>query len=123
RTGIVLDARGGALKQLLKPFKLGAGGPVGSGKQYMSWIHYADIVGIYLLALDHAEARGPINGTAPEPVTNKEFAKALGNALGRPAFMPTHGLALRLVLGQVAGVMPTRHRVVGGASRARWYQR
>src|SRR6185369_5525204 len=67
RTGVVLDPRGGALKQLLTPFKLGAGGRVGSGKQYMSWIHYADIVGIFLLALDQANATGPINGTAPEP--------------------------------------------------------
>ena len=122
RTGIVLDARGGALKQLLTPFKLGAGGPVGSGKQYMSWIHYADIVGIYLLALDHAEARGPINGTAPEPVTNKEFAKALGKALGRPAFMPTPGFALRLVLGEVAEVITTGQRVAPAKALALGYE-
>ena len=95
RIGVVLDIRGGALKPLLPPFKIGAGGPVGTGRQYMSWIHHADIVGILLLALDHAEARGPINGTAPEPVTNKQFSKALGSALGRPAFLPMPAIGLR----------------------------
>ena len=95
RTGVVLDQRGGALKQLWTPFKLGVGGPVGSGKQFMSWIHHADEVGIILLALDHPEAVGPLNATAPQPVTNKAFGKAFGRALGRPAFLPTPGFALK----------------------------
>jgi uncharacterized protein (TIGR01777 family) len=112
RTGIVLDAAGGALKALLPPFKLGAGGTVGSGKQYMSWIHHADCVGIFLLALDHPDATGPVNNTAPQPVTNKEFSKALGRALGRPAFVPTPGFGLRLLLGEVAGVITTGQRVL-----------
>jgi uncharacterized protein (TIGR01777 family) len=112
RTGIVLDKDGGALAQLLTPFKLGAGGPVGSGKQYMSWIHHADEVGILLLALDHADARGPVNGTAPHPVTNREFGKALGAALGRPAFLPTPAFGLRVLLGEAAQVVTTGQRVL-----------
>ena len=112
RTGIVLDREGGALKQLLTPFRLGAGGPVGSGKQYMSWVHHADEVGILLLALDHPDARGPVNATAPQPVTNKQFAKALGKALGRPALLPTPAFGLRLLLGEVADVITTGQRVL-----------
>jgi uncharacterized protein (TIGR01777 family) len=112
RTGIVMDKEGGALKPLLLPFKLGAGGPVGSGKQYWSWIHHADEVGIFLLALDHADARGPLNATAPNPVTSKQFAKALGSALGRPAFLPTPAFGLRLLLGGVAEIITTGQRVL-----------
>jgi uncharacterized protein (TIGR01777 family) len=122
RTGVVLDPRGGALQALLPPFKLGAGGSIGSGKQYMSWIHYADIVGILLLALDNPDAIGPINGTAPEPVTNKAFAKALGAALGRPAFLPTPGFALKLLLGEVADVLTTGQRAIPAKAQALGYQ-
>lgn len=118
RTGIVHDPLGGALKTLMLPFKLGLGGPVGMalnpadwGKQYWSWIHHADEVGIILLALDHADARGPINATSPNPVTNKQFAAAFGKALGRPAFAPAPALALRLLLGEVADVITTGQRV------------
>jgi len=112
RVGVVLDREGGALAKMLTPFKLGAGGPVGSGKQWMSWIHQADMVGILLLALDHADARGPVNGTAPNPVTNKEFGKALGRALHRPSFMPTPAFALRLMMGEVAEVVTAGQRVL-----------
>jgi hypothetical protein len=112
RTGVVLDPAGGALKALMPPFKFGAGGPVGSGRQYMSWIHHADCVGVMLLALDHAEVSGPANAAAPQPVTNKEFGKALGRALRRPAFLPTPGFGLRLLLGEVAGVITTGQRVL-----------
>jgi uncharacterized protein (TIGR01777 family) len=112
RIGVVLDREGGALKPLLIPFKLGVGGPIGSGKQWMPWIHHADQVGILLLALDRADAHGPINGTAPNPVRNKEFGKALGRALGRPAFLPTPAFALRLMLGEVAGVAIEGQRVL-----------
>src|SRR5262245_44761302 len=129
RTGIVHDARGGALKQLLLPFKLGLGGPVGMalrpkdwGRQYWSWIHHADLIGIFLLALDHREASGPINGTAPHPVTNKEFARAFGKVLGRPAFAPTPALALRLMLGEVADVVATGQRVLPRKALALGYQ-
>ncbi|HKI36283.1 MAG TPA: TIGR01777 family oxidoreductase [Gemmataceae bacterium] len=112
RIGVVLDKEGGALSALLTPFKVGAGGPAGSGRQWMPWIHHADLVGLILLGLDRAEAQGPINGTAPNPVTNKEFGKALGRALHRPAFLPTPGFVLRLGLGEVAGVILTGQRVL-----------
>ncbi|HZT79578.1 MAG TPA: TIGR01777 family oxidoreductase, partial [Gemmataceae bacterium] len=116
RVGVVLDREGGALAQLLTPFKLGLGGPVGwtpwSGRQYLSWIHHADMVGLFLLALDNPGAAGPLNGTAPHPVTNREFGKALGRALHRPAFLPVPPLALRLMLGEVAHIVATGQRVL-----------
>jgi uncharacterized protein (TIGR01777 family) len=122
RTGIVLDRRGGALQKLWTPFKLGVGGPVGSGKQFMSWIHYADQVGIILLALDHPDASGPLNATAPQPVTNKAFGKAFGRALGRPAFLPTPAIGLRLALGEVANLVTTGQRVLPRRAEALGYQ-
>jgi uncharacterized protein (TIGR01777 family) len=112
RTGLVLGKEAGPLSKLLTPFKMGAGGPMGSGKQWMSWIHGDDIVGILLLALDNAGATGPINGTAPNPVTNKEFGKVLGRVLHRPSFMWTPGFALRLGLGEVADLIVTGQRVL-----------
>jgi uncharacterized protein (TIGR01777 family) len=112
RIGVVLDREGGALATLLTPFKLGVGGPAGSGKQWMPWIHHADVVGLLLFALDNAAAQGPINATAPNPVTNKEFARALGRALHRPAFLPTPGFGLRLMVGEVADVVLTGQRVI-----------
>jgi uncharacterized protein (TIGR01777 family) len=111
RVGVVLDKEGGALRQMLTPFKLFVGGPVGSGKQWVSWIHHQDLVGILLLALENAEARGPLNGTAPYPVTNREFSRSLGRALGRPSFLSTPRFALRLMLGEVADVVTTGQRV------------
>jgi uncharacterized protein (TIGR01777 family) len=123
RTGVVLDKEGGALPQMLKPFKtIGIGGPVGSGKQWVSWIHHADIVGIFLLALDRSDARGPINGTAPKPMTNKDLAKAQGRALHKPAFLPSPGFALRLALGEVASVVTTGQRVLPQKAVALGYQ-
>jgi uncharacterized protein (TIGR01777 family) len=122
RTGIVLDRAGGALKALWLPFKLGVGGPVGSGRQSMSWIHHADEVGIILLALDHPDAAGPINATAPRPVTNREFGKALGRALGRPAILPTPAFGLQLMLGEVAGLVTTGQRVLPRKAEALGYQ-
>jgi uncharacterized protein (TIGR01777 family) len=112
RIGVVLDTAGGALKQLLRPFKLGMGGPVGSGKQYMSWIHHADVVGMIMFALDQSRAGGPMNVTAPSPRTNKEFGKALGRALGRPAFVWTPGFMLKLALGEAGDVVTTGQRVL-----------
>src|SRR5262249_10815781 len=117
------------LKPLVLPFKLGLGGPVGMalrpkdwGKQYWSWIHYADLIGILLLALDNSQAVEPINGTAPHPVTNKEFARAFGRALGRPAFAPAPAVALRLLLGEVADVVTTGQRVLPRKALALGYQ-
>ncbi|HTU19620.1 MAG TPA: TIGR01777 family oxidoreductase [Gemmataceae bacterium] len=112
RVGVVLDREGGALAKLLTPFKLGGGGPVGSGRQWMSWIHHADLIGLFLLALDNAEAKGPINGTAPNPVTNRDFGKVLGHVLHRPAFVWTPALALRILLGEAATLVTTGQRVL-----------
>jgi uncharacterized protein (TIGR01777 family) len=112
RIGVVLDREGGALRQMLTPFKLFVGGPVGSGKQWMSWIHHEDLVGLSLHGLDDARASGPLNGTAPHPKSNKEFSKALGRALGRPSFMPTPGFMLRVMLGEVANVVTKGQRAL-----------
>src|SRR3954471_11748218 len=112
RTGIALDASGGALKTMLPPFKLGVGGPIAGGAQYMPWIHIDDLVGIYLAALDGDQWTGALNGTAPEPVAQKAFAKALGRALHRPAFLPAPKPALRLLLGEMAEIATTGVRAV-----------
>jgi uncharacterized protein (TIGR01777 family) len=105
RTGLVLERDGGALPEMLPPFRFGAGGPVGSGRQYWPWIHRADWISLVQWALRTPAAAGPINGTAPNPVTNAEFAKALGRAMHRPAFMPAPGFALRLLLGEMADAL------------------
>ena len=102
RFGVVLAADGGALKKMMLPFKLGAGGPVGNGKQWMSWLGRADAVRIVEWAIDQTSARGIYNATSPQPVTNREFARALGRALHRPAVMPAPAFALRLVFGEMA---------------------
>ena len=99
RTGLVLAKDGGLLKELLLPFKLGVGGPLGNGRQYMSWIHLDDEVGVILWALDEERVKGVVNATAPNPVTNKEFSKALGHALNRPAFVPAPKFAVALLRG------------------------
>lgn len=112
RVGIVLDKNGGALQQLLTPFWMGMGGPVGSGQQYMAWIHHADLVRLFLFALDNSACTGPMNGTAPNPVTNKAFGHALGKAMFRPSFMWTPGFMLSLVLGEAAEVVLNGQRVL-----------
>lgn len=112
RVGVVLDKAGGALKQMLPPFRWFIGGPAGSGKQYVSWIHHDDLIGLFLLALDNPQAHGPLNGTAPHPVTNRQFSNALGRALRRPSFMRTPRFMLRAMLGEVAGVVTTGQRVL-----------
>lgn len=101
RTGVVLEKDGGVLGKLLPPFRLFAGGPVGSGEQYMSWIHRADWIALVRWLLDRSEA-GPFNATAPAPVTNEEFSTALGQALGRPSLLRAPGFALRAALGEMA---------------------
>jgi len=116
RTGLVLSKDGGLLKQLLLPFKLGVGGPIAGGEQFMSWIGLEDLVGLMIWALDTRQVWGIVNATAPNPVTNREFSKALGNALHRPAFMPVPKLAVTAMRGSeladaVAGgarVLPRR---------------
>jgi uncharacterized protein (TIGR01777 family) len=122
RIGVVLDKVGGALAAMLTPFKFGAGGPVASGRQWMSWIHHDDLVGVILLSLDKSEASGPVNGTAPKPVTNKEFAQALGRAMHRPAFMPLPGFVLRLMTGEAAEVVVKGQRVLPRRAMALGYE-
>jgi uncharacterized protein (TIGR01777 family) len=102
RTGLVLEKDGGALPQMLFPFRIGAGGPVGSGHQYWPWIHRDDWIALVLWAIRSSGTSGPVNATAPEPVTNLEFARALGRAMHRPAFIPAPAFALRLLLGEMA---------------------
>jgi uncharacterized protein (TIGR01777 family) len=112
RTGVVLDASGGALAKMLPPFRLGVGGPVAGGGQYMSWIHTEDLLGLMLAAMDDERWSGPINATAPEPVTNAEFSSELGRVLGRPVFLAVPGLALRMLYGEMAEIVTTGARVV-----------
>jgi uncharacterized protein (TIGR01777 family) len=112
RTGVVLDKSGGALKTMLPPFKLGAGGPVAGGKQYLPWIHVDDLVGLYLHAATDASWSGAYNGAAPEPVTNKAFSKALGRALHRPAVAPVPAFAIRLLYGDMAEIVTEGQRAV-----------
>jgi uncharacterized protein (TIGR01777 family) len=112
RVGIVLDKVGGALAQMLTPFKLCLGGRVATGRQFMSWIHHEDMVGVFLLPLDNQQATGPLNGTAPEPVTNREFTRALGKALHRPTIFPMPRFMLRLFFGEVADVVASGQRVL-----------
>jgi uncharacterized protein (TIGR01777 family) len=111
RTGIVLDNGGGALKQMLLPFRLGLGGPMGDGRQWMSWVARADIVALVRRLVDNAGARGAYNGTAPAPVTNAEFARTLGAALHRPALLPTPAFALKILFGEMADILLTGQRV------------
>jgi hypothetical protein len=112
RTGVVLAPSGGALEKMLPFFKLGIGGPVAGGRQYMPWIHLDDVVGAILFALDNEAASGPLNVTAPEPVTNEEFSRALGRVLRRPAFAPVPGLAVKALYGEMAMIVTTGQRAV-----------
>ena len=133
RTGVVLDAGGGALAKMLPPFRLGVGGPVAGGRQYMAWIHIDDLVGLYLAALggdlghdaaaaDRDDWSGPVNGCAPVAVTNAEFSRVLGRALHRPAVMPVPELALRALYGDMASIVTASQRMVPARARARGYK-
>jgi uncharacterized protein (TIGR01777 family) len=121
RTGLVLTPKGGLLKRLLLPFKLGLGGPLAGGEQYMSWIHIEDAVGLLLWVIDSEKASGAINSTSPNPVTNRKFSKTLGDAVHRPAVVPAPMFGLKILFGRelaeaVTGsqrVMPTRARELG----------
>jgi hypothetical protein len=112
RTGVVLSKAGGALAKMLPPFRLGVGGPVAGGRQYVPWIHIDDLVGIYLAAIDNENWSGPVNAEAPEPVTNAEFSKALGRALHRPAIAPVPALAIRLLYGDMAEIVTEGQRAI-----------
>ena len=101
RTGIVLGKGGGALSKMLLPFKLGLGGKIGSGKQWMSWIHLDDLVGTILYCIDHDELKGPVNGTSPNPVTNEVFTKTLGKVLKRPTILTMPAIVVKILMGQM----------------------
>lgn len=112
RTGIVLAPGGGALQAMLPPFKMGVGGPMGSGKQWWSWIHRDDLVAILQRAVEDEAMTGAYNGAAPEPLRQKEFGKVLGKVLHRPAFMPTPAFALKLLLGGFSTELLSSKRVL-----------
>ena len=112
RTGVVLAETGGALEKMLPPFKLGVGGPVAGGRQYVPWIHLDDVLGAILFCLDTPAAAGPVNLSAPEPVTNRELSRVLGRVLHRPAVAPIPALAVRLLYGEMSHVVTTGQRAV-----------
>jgi len=112
RIGVVLGRNGGALERMLPVFKWGLGGPLGSGNQWFSWIHIADVVGLILWALASGQVQGPVNAVAPHPVRMKDFASTLGKVLNRPAFLPAPSFALNLVLGESAQVVLDGQRVL-----------
>jgi hypothetical protein len=112
RTGVVLDKNGGALEKMLPPFRLGVGGPVAGGRQFISWIHRDDVVGMIVAALTDERWSGPVNATAPEPLSNRDFSRALGRALKRPALLPVPGVALQLLYGEMAEIVTEGARVV-----------
>jgi uncharacterized protein (TIGR01777 family) len=114
RTGVVLarPSEGGALQQMVIPFKLFAGGPIGSGKQWLPWIHIEDEVAIFLWAIGDARASGPVNAAAPAPATMAAFSKALGHALGRPSWAPVPGFMLKLLVGEFADALLGGQRLV-----------
>ena len=112
RTGVVMSGTGGALEKMLPFFKLGIAGPVAGGRQYVPWVHLDDVVGAVVFALDTEAADGPLNVTAPEPVTNGELSKALGRVLHRPAFTPVPGFAVKTLYGEMAEIVTTGQRAV-----------
>jgi uncharacterized protein len=112
RTGVVLAPSGGALQKMLPFFKLGIGGPVAGGKQYVPWVHLDDVVGAILFELDTEAATGPVNVTAPEPATNTELSKALGRVLRRPAIAPVPALAVKALYGEMSEIVTTGQRAL-----------
>jgi uncharacterized protein len=122
RTGVVLDAGGGALARMLPFFRFGVGGPVAGGKQYVPWIHPDDLVGMILAGLEDGRWSGAVNATAPEPVTNRELSRALGRALRRPAVLPVPGLAMRALYGDMAEVVTEGQRAVPQRARELGYE-
>jgi uncharacterized protein len=112
RTGLVLSESGGALEKMLPFFKLGVGGPVAGGRQYVPWVHTDDVAGAIVFCLENGEARGPVNLTAPDPATNRELSKALGRVLRRPALAPVPALAVKALYGEMASIVTTGVRAV-----------
>ena len=116
RIGMVLGKSGGGLAKMLPLFRLGLGGPLGSGRHWMPWIHVRDLVRLFVFAAAHDGVHGPVNGVAPNPVTNREFTRALGRAVRRPAVLPAPAFALRLGLGGFAEVLLASQRVTPAAA-------
>jgi uncharacterized protein len=121
RTGIVLERSGGALQQMMRPFKFFVGGPMGSGRQYMSWIHRLDWIEIVRWIVTTPQVTGPVNATAPHPVTNRHLARALGRAMRRPSLLPAPGFALKIVVGEFANSLLTGQRVLPACAQANGY--
>ena len=122
RLGLVLALRGGALARMLPPFRLGIGGKLGDGRQWLPWVHLDDAVGLLLHAARDERLRGPLNVVAPEAVTNAQFTRALGQALGRPAVLPVPRLALRVVFGEISQALLDSRRVVPGVALETHYE-
>jgi uncharacterized protein len=112
RTGVVLSPSGGALEKMLPPFRLGIGGPIAGGRQYVPWIHLDDVCAALIHLLDDEQTHGPVNLTAPTPVTNAELSRTLGKVLRRPAVLPIPGFAVRLIYGEMASTVTTGQRVI-----------
>jgi uncharacterized protein (TIGR01777 family) len=112
RTGLVLAPHGGALAKMLPFFRLGVGGPVAGGRQYLSWVHLDDVIGALALCIDDARADGPVNVTSPGPVANAEFSRALGRVLHRPTVLPVPGFALSLLYGEMSEIVTTGQRAI-----------
>jgi uncharacterized protein (TIGR01777 family) len=121
RLGIVLGPDGGALKQMLTPFRLGVGGRIGSGRQWMSWIHVDDVVGLIAFATKSTKINGPLNATAPAPVRNSDFTKSLARVLHRPAIFPVPEFVLQIVCGEMASVVTGSQRVLPAAAERAGY--
>ena len=122
RIGMVLGPGGGALARMQGPFRAFVGGPLGDGRQWMSWIHVDDVVGLVLEAIGSERYHGPVNGTAPRPVTNREFSATLGRALSRPSWLPAPAFALRLAFGEMAEMLLAGQRVVPRAAERAGYR-
>jgi uncharacterized protein (TIGR01777 family) len=122
RSGIVLAREGGALPLMSLPFKLFVGGPILPGDQYFSWVHIDDEVGIILMVLENDKARGPINSSAPEPQTNRDFSRALGKAFSRPSLLPVPGFALKVALGEVSSIITGGQRVIPNRAQELGYR-
>lgn len=117
RIGVVLGESGGALKQMLPPFKLGVGGPIGSGKHWFSWVHLRDLVNLLVQAVGDPALSGPVNATSPNPVTNRELSRTLGRVLHRPALLPVPPFVLRLRFGEAAEVLTESQRCLPEAAQ------
>ncbi len=122
RIGLVLGSAGGALKQMLPLFRLGGGGPLGNGRQWMPWVDVRDLARLFVFAAENEVLRGPVNGVAPQSVRNREFTKTLARAVRRPAFFPAPAFALRLALGEFAEVLLASQRVMPRAAQEAGFQ-